>query len=254
MIIGHRGSGLPLLGTHAGRRPALIGNTRHAIANAVESGADWIEIDIRKSADPGGDLVVFHDETLAAKTDGIGRVEERRMEYLKSRQIRVEWFQSQPEHILSLDEVFTEFHADKRRWILDVKVTGIRDELIATLEQHHIDKDRVILFGQEHILREFRTDDYRLGCTTLFRNHADMMVSPTDTLRRCRDSSIDLLVVPVVFVTPTLASVAERFDVEVWSYDTNDTRDLDYCVGCGVRGLIVDNPQRVKTHFRMSGR
>jgi glycerophosphoryl diester phosphodiesterase len=59
----------------AHRGGALLGppeNTIPAIEQAIEVGADLIEIDIRQTAD--GHLVLMHDETVDRTTDGSGRV------------------------------------------------------------------------------------------------------------------------------------------------------------------------------------
>lgn len=48
-IVGHRGV----------RRPELLENTPAAFAAAVAEGADWIELDVRRSAD--GALVLYHN-------------------------------------------------------------------------------------------------------------------------------------------------------------------------------------------------
>ncbi|WP_067967829.1 glycerophosphodiester phosphodiesterase [Nocardiopsis trehalosi] len=55
-VIGHRGAGR---GTVGGHRE----NTAGSYAAAVRAGADWIEVDVRRTAD--GVLVVHHDAALA---------------------------------------------------------------------------------------------------------------------------------------------------------------------------------------------
>ena len=57
--IGHRGA--------AGLAPQ---NTLRAFRLAIELGVDAVELDVRQSAD--GELVVIHDEDVAASTDGQG--------------------------------------------------------------------------------------------------------------------------------------------------------------------------------------
>ena len=57
-------------------------NTIHSFAAAIDYGADMIELDIHPTTD--GDFVVFHDWTLECRTDGIGRVRDRDLAYLKT--------------------------------------------------------------------------------------------------------------------------------------------------------------------------
>lgn len=57
-------------------------NTLFAIENAIETGADIVEIDLDVAAD--GTIVIFHDETLDRTTDGEGPVAEKSVAELKS--------------------------------------------------------------------------------------------------------------------------------------------------------------------------
>ncbi len=69
-VIAHRGS--------SGTAPE---NTLLAFRRAVESGADWLELDVRRTADDG--LVVFHDRTLNRTTDGRGPLFRRTVDELR---------------------------------------------------------------------------------------------------------------------------------------------------------------------------
>lgn len=64
-LIAHRGA-------HRGQSGELPENTLAAFQNAVELGADWLELDVQMSQD--GQLVVIHDETVERTTTGSGRV------------------------------------------------------------------------------------------------------------------------------------------------------------------------------------
>lgn len=73
---------LPAARTADGARPVVVGhrgsssvapqNTLAAVAAAVAAGADAVEIDVQLTRD--GHVVVIHDDTVDATTDGTGRV------------------------------------------------------------------------------------------------------------------------------------------------------------------------------------
>ena len=69
-IIGHRGA--------AGTTPE---NTLASIADALNCGVDWIEIDVRMIDDT---IIVLHDETLDRTTDGSGSVYKHSLAELRS--------------------------------------------------------------------------------------------------------------------------------------------------------------------------
>jgi glycerophosphoryl diester phosphodiesterase len=60
----------------------LIDNTTPSIAAAFAAGADVVEIDIRITRD--NQFVLFHDDGLACRTDGSGRVSEHAVSELKA--------------------------------------------------------------------------------------------------------------------------------------------------------------------------
>jgi len=237
MIVGHRGSALRSTNPKATSQDRLIGNTRNAIQAAIDEKVDWIEIDIRVSKDR--ELVVFHDPEIDAKTNQTGKVEKMTFRELQACDILVD----PPEQILSLKQVFKEFHSDQRRWILDIKVDGISGDVLACLDAARIPKEQVTIFGDHSVLLAYRNQGYRLGYTTLYRTHRSVVFSSSKVLQRCHDNGYEFLVVPVVFVTPQFVARANANGIEVWSYDSDDPRDLKYCVGCGVTGLIVDFPE-----------
>lgn len=70
IVVAHRGDH-----THAPE------NTLQAFANAIEAGADYVEIDLRTTVD--SHLVIMHDATVDRMTDGKGQVKDWRYDSLR---------------------------------------------------------------------------------------------------------------------------------------------------------------------------
>lgn len=70
IVVAHRGDH-----THAPE------NTLQAFANAIEAGADYVEIDLRTTVD--SQLVIMHDATVDRMTDGKGQVKDWRYDSLR---------------------------------------------------------------------------------------------------------------------------------------------------------------------------
>ena len=176
-IIGHRGSGLtPTSGTK------LIGNTFDAIQQGIDHGADWIEIDIRQAKD--GTLMVFHDVTVDRNTNGTGAVDSLTKDELQALELKVE----PTETIPTLDSVLQQFAPAGTRFILDIKVHGIRAKLQTLIEQH-LQHDQVILFGATSILTEYIGCPYRRGYTALYSegtNRYRFWLGQSFLLKRCQ--------------------------------------------------------------------
>ena len=75
-IVAHRGN------TYAGMMAGCPDNSIPAIKKAIEVGADMIELDVRTTKD--GKLVLMHDETINATTNGTGNVADLTLEQIKS--------------------------------------------------------------------------------------------------------------------------------------------------------------------------
>ena len=178
VVVGHRGSGL-----ESTKGDLLIGNTRSAIDVAMEADVDWIEVDVRRTQD--GHFVLFHDDTLNAKTNVDGQIELMQLNELASLELLLP--DDENRNILSLEEVLAEYQAShpNLNWILDLKLgktnsTGdgqaerirqascFRAELPKLLDRLGIAKDQITIFGDAEIIQAFSDSKFSLGYTLLF--------------------------------------------------------------------------------------
>jgi len=240
-IIGHRGSGLTsTVGS------GLIGNTVEAIRTGIDAEADWIEIDIRRSQD--GVLMVFHDANVNWTTNGAGEFERLCQDDLQCLQVNVDPVESIP----TLQQVLKEFSCRDARFILDVKVKNIRDELLPLVAKH-FSPDRIILFGSYDILEEYVGSGYTLGYTALFSegwNSCRFPFGYSFILQRCEKLGCDYLILPAVFLNQSLIDDARSKGLNVWAYGSEDPRDWRQSAQRGITGLIVDQPMNVAQAFR----
>lgn len=245
-IIAHRGA---KVGVSEDER--AIGNTASAIERGVESGSDWIEIDILMTED--GILVVFHDEEIDRKTNGQGKVAETPWADLQK--VDVEGVDQGTEKILTLDEVFERFDPELRRqWILDIKGEGISAEVLNWLgERKQLkEQDRVILFGSHKILEDYKDSGYTLGYTETWKglaNRLQVLFTPSVIVARCDRLSCKYLILPVMLSHQSLVDAAREKGFEVWISGTDDTRDLEHAAARGISGVIVYEPEDVVGHF-----
>lgn len=239
-IIGHRGSGLENTKNHL--KP--IGNTENAISGGINAKVDWIEIDLRQSSN--GDLILFHDETIRAKTTADqGRVSELSVVELLSFDISVE----PGEKILTLEKFKTTFVDRLKKTeiglILDIKVSGIKAPVLKWLAASGLNPNHVIIFGEYEILKDYQGNSYRLGYTLKWKKTTNRLLylfRKKEIIKRLRDVDAEFLVVPVTFTSKVLVEMAENEGVTTWTYGSDDQRDWGKVRALGVRGVIVDNP------------
>ena len=109
----------PLVIAHRGASWDHPENTLAAFRHAIAVGADYIELDVRSAK---GCNVVVHD--------GI-------------RHALVERHELKP-HVPTLDEVLDECGGDVG-FVLDLKTRGIEEEVFATLDEHGVDADALLI-------------------------------------------------------------------------------------------------------------
>ena len=171
-----RGDDKPLLIAHRGLAPEMhpehedysacisrihasehdyIENTIPSIEAAFDLGADYVELDVRATAD--GQFAVFHDDVLDCKTDSKGRVIDYSMAELRALDIGYGYYTDSNEYPLrgkgiglmpSLEEVLDRF--PHKGFVIDVKsndrneAVRLGDLLVARGPQ---EVERILIFG-----------------------------------------------------------------------------------------------------------
>ena len=140
-------SGQTLVFGHRGALAQAPMNTLAAFDCALQQGADGIELDVQLSKD--GHLVVIHDTTVDATTDGRGHVADMTLAELKQLDAGA-WFSAdyKGERIPTLDDVFDAF-GDKLLINVEIKSSpawGYRaDKLLAECVRRHGMSERLIV-------------------------------------------------------------------------------------------------------------
>jgi glycerophosphoryl diester phosphodiesterase len=137
----------PLNFAHQGASHEAPGNTLAAFLLAAELGADGIELDVQLTRD--GEIVVIHDLTLEATTDGRGRVSSQTLAELRELDAG-SWFDPAfaGQEIPTLQEVV---EAVGHQLLLNVELKttrlgddGLADAVVRLLEENHL-LDRVVV-------------------------------------------------------------------------------------------------------------
>lgn len=150
----------PLVMAHRGDRTRALENTLAAFTAACEIGAECIELDVRPTAD--GQVVVFHDATLARLAGRGERVDEMTLDALRG--IRLD-----DDHVIpTLDEVFEAIAPDM---LLDIEIksdrigrsNGIADRVVDCVRRHDAFErclvssfDPFVLFRTRRLASELR--------------------------------------------------------------------------------------------------
>ena len=218
--IGHRGA--------AGHAPE---NTLAAIETGVRLGADFVEIDVRRTAD--GVLVALHDASVNRTTDGRGRVEA-----LTLSQVRV-FNAGNGGRIPTVEEVLKSVAAGQAGLMLELKITGVADLTVQTVRAAEFKNPVIYASFLHEELTKVRAVERQASLMVLF-----------DRLPRAPVAYAAQYQPAYVGLRHDRASrrLVEAFHGEnmlVWVYTANRQEDIGRALALGVDGIISDYPERI---------
>jgi glycerophosphoryl diester phosphodiesterase len=216
----HLYQGRALVLAHRGASGHAPQNTLAAFLLAAEMGADGIELDVHLSAD--GKVVVIHDDTVDATTDGHGRVSQMTLLELQALDAG-NWFAPQfsGERIPTLEQVFD---VVGHRLLINI-------EIKVEAGYHPIDQEFEIVRLIE---------DYQMTHRVIVSSFAP------NSLRRVRKLNpyipLGLLYnKPEPVFWPSLLKARQRGKrVHVWT--VNDVQDMRHMRDLGVDAIITNYP------------
>lgn len=224
---------------HRGASSAAPENTMAAVLEAIEAGADWVEIDVQETAD--GEVVVFHDSDFM-KLAGVDlKIWDATMDQLRDIDIGSSFDASfKNERVPTLDEVLAACKG-KVGVNIELKYYG-HDE---SLEQRVLDIVEAADMTGDVIYMSLKLDavkkmkrlrpDARVGLL--------MSVSAGDL----QSLEADFLAVNANFVDRQFVKRAHETNKDVYVWTVNDAVAMSSMVGRGVDGLITDKPALAKS-------
>jgi glycerophosphoryl diester phosphodiesterase len=217
--IGHRGA--------AGHAPE---NTLSAIQKGIALGVDFVEIDVRRTAD--GVLVALHDETVNRTTNGKGRVDRLSLQDVKK------FNAGNGEHIPTLEEVL-KMAAGRAGLMLELKIKGVAQQTVEAVREAGF-KDPVIYASFLHDeLTHVRAADPEASLMVLFGR---LPHTPVARAIEYRPSHVGLR---HDTATRRLVDAFHRADLLVFVYTADSPADIQHVLSVGVDGVIANFPERI---------
>lgn len=217
--IGHRGA--------AGHGPE---NTLATIQKGIALGVDFVEIDLRRTAD--GVLVVLHDETVNRTTNGKGRVDHLSLQEVKK------FNAGNGEHIPTLKEVL-KVAAGEAGLMLELKVTGVAQQTVEVVREAGF-RDPVIYASFLHDeMKHVRTADPEASLMVLFGG-----LSRASVARAIKYGS-SYVGLRHDKTTRVLVDSFHRAGLLVFVYTADAPSDIQRALSLDVDGVISNFPERI---------
>ena len=219
---------------HRGHSMAAPENTLSAVRKAIESGADYAEVDVLLTAD--NVVVLLHDRDLKRVAGDPRRIEE--VPYDEVRKLEVgSWFDPSfaGERIPTLAEVI-DMARGRIKLNIELKFYGsdlrLAEEVARLVREKDFEPDCIVTSFNSDALQEVKRHDPRLR-TGLIIGHALGDVSRLE---------VDLLSVRADFLSDEVLRAAHRQGKEVHVWTVNDASQMGRLIMRGVDNIITDDP------------
>jgi len=218
IIYSHRG--------HSDRHPE---NSIEGFREAIESGADGIETDVRQTAD--GVMVLFHDRMLPNR---------QRVSDLTRDQLRT----AAAFRVPTLSEALHEF--PNIHWLIELKSPVVAEPVTELLRATHPRPQITLISFWHHVAHDIAVAtqlDYGISM-----GHSPRRESLTSILEHL--SATDARAVIWNFEFLDARAVEQTLDAgyECLAYNVCDSHDYQQCVSWNVTGVIADQPRSVLSH------
>lgn len=146
----------PLVIAHRGANRLAPENTIKAFKIAIDLGADYIEFDVRQSADK--ELIISHDNCLLRTAHKIGWISRMKREKIKSLYVE------KNERIPTLIELITETKG-KINYMCEIKTKGISRKVADILKNQNVLKSTIMISFKHNEILEIQDEypDLKLG-------------------------------------------------------------------------------------------
>lgn len=227
---------------HRGSSGSCPENTRAAIAKAIETGVDMIELDCRLTKD--GHIVVFHDERLQRTARAKGFVRGKTLKELKKLDVGA-WFKKsfKGERILTLEEAI-EILDGKVDISIDIKsdragAQGIELKLLFIVSHYGYLERAVFSSFDSRVLRRLRelAPDTRIGIL----HGADVKDNPFQLAREIGAESIHM---QKELATPPVLERAAQLGLKTLVWTVNEVPEMEKFLALGVDGIVSDFPEK----------
>ncbi len=235
-VIAHRGGG--------GEWP---GETLYAFEQAVKAGVDILEMDVHRTRD--GVLVLMHDKTLDATTDGSGLIKEKDWDDIKELDAAYTW----PMHrgkgirIPRLEEVFDRFPEVRMNIEVKQRSPSLVPELYELIKKKGKEDEVLIASAWHRTLREVRSENRKLATSAsvweilnfqVFNNVLGVQHHlPTDAIQWHSKFAFHV-------ITERFVAAAGK-DLKVHAWTVNEHEEMNRMISLRVDGIITDYPTKL---------
>ena len=233
--------------SHRGNHVAAQENTLAAFQNAINVGADYVEIDLRTSKD--SQLVIMHDATVNRMTNGIGKVSDLTWAELKQLKVIEKNHPEWPEQSIPLFSEVLKLCKGKINIYLDFKNADVNASYQA-LKKAGMQHSVIVYINAAHQLVEWKK----------IAPQIPLMVSLPDSVQSAAELNsfldqykIHLLDGSYKEYTVEMVKAAKAKNIPVWpdiQSATEGPEQWEKAINLGFTGLQTDHPEAMVNYLK----
>lgn len=216
-------------------------NTMIAFQKAIESGADYLELDVHKSKK--GKLYVIHDSSVkrTSSNEAEGNISEMTCKEIED--VRVGYSKKfdqsyKDETIPTLKEVL-KLAKGKIKVCIEIKIYGIEKEILEMVKKLNMEKEVLIFSFHYPVLSKIRQLNPTIPILYL--------IDKADRTTIDYAKIININVIGVGYgtsLTKEFIKFAHKNGVKIWKWTVNDEKQMKQLISVGLDGLITDFPDK----------
>lgn len=236
--------------SHRGDHTIYPENTIEAYSQAIKNEADYIEIDLRTTAD--GHLVSMHDASVNRMTDGKGQVKDFTLEQLENLKVHNRFKTDTAVYRIPTFEQILGLCRDKIYIYIDFKEADATATL-QMLKQFHMEKQVLVYINKESQITDWRKTEPQMP----------LMLSLPDSVKSVKSMQgfmakyhPDVLDGDYSDYNSDLLKYAASIGVPVWPDGQGPLEGpavWDKAIALGLKGLQSDNPPAFVKYLKEKG-
>ncbi|MGF7118962.1 glycerophosphodiester phosphodiesterase [Methanobacterium oryzae] len=199
-------------------------NTIRAIKRAIESKADFVEVDVRRSKDK--ELVIMHDAEITRTTNGNGLVKHKTLKELKK------FDAGQGEEIPTLDEVVM-FVKNRVGLVIEIKEVGTEEEIVKNIAENNINDVILTSFYHETIKNVSKLNS-DLDTGIIF------VGQPVSVHKLAFDANASIIFPSYRYMNEEMVKQAKEHGITVYPWAIDDFSIFEKFAKMGVDGVVTN--------------
>jgi glycerophosphoryl diester phosphodiesterase len=241
----------PLFAAHRGGALLWAENSLLAFRNALDLGADFLELDVHLTRD--GEVVVIHDPTLDRTTTGTGPVRARTLAELRALRLKDRGGAVLEERVPTLEEVVALAVAGKRQMLLEIKTDErrqrypeIEEKVFAVLDRHRFTPFTVVMAFEAATWRRLRQIRSDARVAALYSARMLPAAAVGAEIEMLGQAGVSFVGLDQALVTAPVAKQARLAGLTLGVWTVNERDALARFIDQGVGVVITDRPDLAK--------